>query len=93
MFSTTRVIIPALVINGFARSTIIAGSQAVVATLYVSNIFCRLMVLFSFPSEYIGTLTGVMWTVAGVITFIQYALVKLTTDVSKSWRVSHLFLL
>lgn len=43
---------------------------------------------FSFPSEYIGTLTGVMWTIAGVATFIQYALVKLTAGVSKSWRVS-----
>lgn len=33
MFSTTNVIIPALVINCLARSTIVAGSQAVVATL------------------------------------------------------------
>ena len=43
---------------------------------------------FSFPSEYIGTLTGVMWTVAGLITFIQYGLVKLTDETVKSWRVS-----
>ena len=33
MFVTKTVIIPALVINCFARATIVAGSQAVVATL------------------------------------------------------------
>lgn len=38
MFSTTTAIIPALVINCLARSTIIAGSQAVVATLYFFSI-------------------------------------------------------
>ncbi|CAF1279841.1 unnamed protein product [Adineta ricciae] len=73
MFVTLNVIIPALVINCIARSTIVAGSQAVVATF--------------FPSEYIGRLTGIMWTVGGAVTFIQYALVLLTDDISKSWRV------
>ena len=43
---------------------------------------------FSFPSEYLGTLVGVMWTVAGVVIFMQYGLIKLTEDVPKSWRVS-----
>ncbi|CAF1197090.1 unnamed protein product [Adineta ricciae] len=52
MFVTANVIIPALVINCIARSTIVAGSQAVVATF--------------FPSEYIGRLTGIMWTVGGL---------------------------
>ncbi|CAF0821972.1 unnamed protein product [Adineta steineri] len=52
---------------------IVAGSLAVISTF--------------FPSEYIGRLTGIMWTSAGVITCIQYGLVHLTTDVSQSWRV------
>lgn len=33
MFAQKRMIIPALVINCFARATIVGGSQAVVATL------------------------------------------------------------
>ncbi|CAF4278038.1 unnamed protein product, partial [Rotaria sordida] len=54
------------------RATIVGGSQAVVATF--------------FPSEYIGTLTGVMWTLVGVIATVQYGLVQLTDDISRSWR-------
>ncbi|CAF1294172.1 unnamed protein product [Adineta ricciae] len=69
MFVKSNVIIPALVINCIARATIVAGSQAVVATF--------------FPSEHIGTLTGIMWTAGGAITFIQYALVLLTDDICK----------
>ncbi|CAF2651537.1 unnamed protein product [Rotaria sp. Silwood2] len=72
MFAQTSMIIPALIINCFARATIVGGSQAVVATF--------------FPSEYIGTLTGVMWTLVGTIATIQYGLVKLTDDISRSWR-------
>ncbi|UJR12570.1 hypothetical protein I4U23_016746 [Adineta vaga] len=72
MFAQKKMIIPALVINCIARATIVSGSQAVVATF--------------FPSEYIGTLTGVMWTAVGVITTIQYGLVQLTNDIPRSWR-------
>ncbi|CAF1222983.1 unnamed protein product [Rotaria sordida] len=72
MFAQKSMIIPALVINCFARATIVGGSQAVVATF--------------FPSEYIGTLTGVMWTLVGVIATVQYGLVQLTDDISRSWR-------
>ncbi|CAF1210015.1 unnamed protein product [Rotaria sordida] len=79
MFAQKSMIIPALIINCFARATIVGGSQAVVATF--------------FPSEYIGTLTGVMWTVVGSIVTVQYGLVKLTDDVSRSWRVSLLLCL
>ena len=50
-------------------------------------ILSRTDFIFSFPSEYIGRLTGIMWTMGGAITFIQYALVLLTDDVSESWRV------
>ncbi|CAF1210055.1 unnamed protein product [Rotaria sordida] len=37
-----------------------------------------------FPSEYIGTLTDVMWTLVGAIITARYGLVKLTDDVSRS---------
>ncbi|CAF1335363.1 unnamed protein product, partial [Rotaria sordida] len=72
MFVRTSVIIPALVINCIGRATIVGGSQAVVATF--------------FPSEYIGTLTGVMWTLVGVVATIQYGLVQLTDGITRSWR-------
>ncbi|CAF4879137.1 unnamed protein product [Rotaria sp. Silwood1] len=72
MFVRKSMIIPALVINCIARATISGGSQAVVATF--------------FPTEYIGTLTGVMWTSVGVIATVQYGLVQLTNDITGSWR-------
>ncbi|CAF1274177.1 unnamed protein product [Rotaria sp. Silwood1] len=72
MFVRTSMIIPALVINCIGRATIVGGSQAVVATF--------------FPSEYIGTLSGVMWTLVGVIATVQYGLVQLTDDITRSWR-------
>ncbi|CAF4234213.1 unnamed protein product, partial [Adineta steineri] len=72
MFVKSTAIIPALIFNYIGRSVIVASSQAVISTF--------------FPSEYIGRLTGIMWTSAGVITCIQYGLVHLTTDVSQSWR-------
>ncbi|UJR13126.1 hypothetical protein I4U23_000150 [Adineta vaga] len=72
MFVKSSVIIPALIFNYIGRSVIVAGSQAVISTF--------------FPSEYIGRLTGIMWTSAGVITCIQYGLVNLTIDVPQSWR-------
>lgn len=41
----------------------------------------------SFPSRYIGRLTGIMWTIVGAVTFIQFALIKLTIDIDRAWRV------
>ena len=41
----------------------------------------------SFPDQYIGTLTGMTWTIAGAITSIQYGLIQLATDVNEAWRV------
>lgn len=32
-----------------------------------------------------------MWTIVGAFTFIQFALIKLTDDINKSWRVRFLF--
>ncbi|CAF1326308.1 unnamed protein product [Adineta ricciae] len=72
MFVTTNIIIVALIFNGIAHATIEAGNIAIIASC--------------FPSEYLGTLTGVMWTVAGLITLIQYALNELTYDIPMSWR-------
>ncbi|CAF2106762.1 unnamed protein product [Rotaria magnacalcarata] len=72
MFVKTGVITPALVLSILGRSSIIAGTQAVVATF--------------FPRQHLGTLIGFMWTIAGMITCVQYALVKLTTDVNESWK-------
>ncbi len=54
--------------------------------LDTSMIICSI----SFPSSCVGTLSGVMWTMVGAVTFLQYALVKLTDDVSKSWQVCNL---
>ncbi|CAF3952082.1 unnamed protein product [Rotaria sordida] len=76
MFAQTNMIISALVINYFARATIVDGSQAVVVTF--------------FQSEYIGTLTDVMWTLVGAIATVQYALVKLTDTISRlrgAWSI------
>jgi hypothetical protein len=44
----------------------------------------------SFPSSCVGTLSGMMWTIVGAVTFLQYALIKVTDDVSKSWQVCNL---
>ncbi|CAF1684867.1 unnamed protein product, partial [Adineta ricciae] len=72
MFVTTNVIIVALIFNGIAHATIEAGNIAIIASC--------------FPSEYLGTLIGVMWTVAGLIILIQYGLSELTYDIPMSWR-------
>ncbi|CAF4623765.1 unnamed protein product [Rotaria sp. Silwood1] len=72
MFVKIGVIIPALILANLARSSIAAGTQIVVGTC--------------FPCQYIGTLIGLMWTTTGVITCIQYGLVKLTADFHESWK-------
>jgi hypothetical protein len=48
-------------------------------------------VFFSFPLKYIGTLSGVLYTTVGVMTFIVYGVVKLTEDMSRAWRVRFFF--
>ncbi|CAF1545139.1 unnamed protein product [Rotaria sordida] len=72
MFLSPNIIIPLLIINCLSRATIVAGCQAVISTF--------------FPSAYIGRLTGIMWTIVGAITFIQFALVKLTNPITIAWR-------
>ncbi|CAF2630325.1 unnamed protein product [Rotaria sp. Silwood2] len=61
------------------HSVIITGEDQSSNGSEIDNMKC-------FPSEYIGTLTGVMWTAVGVITTVQYVLVQLTNNVSLSWR-------
>ncbi|CAF1035387.1 unnamed protein product [Rotaria sordida] len=72
MCNTTCCIIAVIVLNCIERSLIVGGSQAVVASF--------------FPSEYIGTLTGVLWTSAAIFSSIQYGLLPLVEAVDKSWR-------
>jgi hypothetical protein len=42
----------------------------------------EISLIFSFSSEYVGTLTGVMWTMVGVIATVQYGLAQLTDDIT-----------
>ncbi|CAF1486748.1 unnamed protein product [Adineta ricciae] len=72
IFISTKSIIPLIILSCFIRSILSGGPQAIVVTY--------------FPTRYIGTLTGIMWTMVGVLTFVQYGLVPLTTDISKLWR-------
>ncbi|CAF3064419.1 unnamed protein product, partial [Rotaria sp. Silwood2] len=72
MFLSPNIIIPILIINCLSRATIIAACQAVISTF--------------FPSAYIGRLTGIMWTIVGIVTFVQFALVKLTNPIEEAWR-------
>ncbi|CAF2361322.1 unnamed protein product [Rotaria sp. Silwood2] len=72
MFNTTGCVIAVIILNCTARSLIVGGSQAVIASF--------------FPSEYIGTLTGVLWTSAAIFSSIQYGLLPLVEAVDKSWR-------
>ncbi|CAF0837946.1 unnamed protein product [Rotaria sordida] len=72
MFYTKGCIIAAIVLNCIERSLIAGGCQAVVASF--------------FPTEYLGTLTGVLWTTAAIFSSIQYGLLPLTEAVEKSWR-------
>ncbi|CAF4769593.1 unnamed protein product [Rotaria sp. Silwood1] len=79
MFLSPNIIIPILIINCLSRATIVAACQAVISTF--------------FPSTYIGRLTGIMWTIVGIITFIQFALVKLTNPIEEAWRAWLIILL
>lgn len=45
------------------------------------------LVIHSFPSKYIGRLTGIMWSMVGLTICLQYGLVKLTVAVPDSWKV------
>ncbi|CAF4029564.1 unnamed protein product, partial [Rotaria sordida] len=50
---------------------------------WLINIVACIICMFT-QKKYIGTLTGVMWTLVGAIITAQYGLVKLTDDVSRS---------
>ncbi|CAF1581494.1 unnamed protein product [Adineta ricciae] len=70
--STPNIVIPILVLNCFCRSTVVAGCQSVISTF--------------FPSQYIGRLTGIMWSFVGGFTFIQLLLIKLVDEINQSWK-------
>ncbi len=65
-----------------------------VSLCFSSSLSDIILIIFttSFPSKYIRTLSGVMWIITGMFTFFQYAILGLTDDVSKSWRVCSLSL-
>ncbi|CAF4738530.1 unnamed protein product [Rotaria sp. Silwood1] len=72
MFRSIAAPIVAIVIFIFSRTMLVAGCQAVITR--------------TFPPEYIGTLLGVMWTTAGIVSFVTYGLTRLATDPIYAWR-------
>ncbi|CAF4843454.1 unnamed protein product, partial [Rotaria sp. Silwood1] len=72
MFQSIYAAIIALIILIFSRTMLVAGSQALIATV--------------FPPQFIGSLLGIMWTTAGIISFATYALILLATDPRHIWR-------
>ncbi|CAF1439455.1 unnamed protein product [Adineta steineri] len=63
--------VTALCILIFSRTLLVAGSQALICTV--------------FPPQFIGSLLGVMWTTAGIISFSTYGLVRLQANPKYSW--------
>ncbi|CAF3935698.1 unnamed protein product [Rotaria sp. Silwood2] len=72
MFRSIAAPIAAILIFLFSRTMLVAGCQAVITT--------------TFPSQYIGTLLGVMWTTAGIVSFVTYGLTRLATNPIYAWR-------
>lgn len=73
MMRTIAFALTALGILIFSRTMLVAGSQALVAAV--------------FPPRFIGSLLGVMWTVAGLVSFAVSGLVRLSPDPQYLWRV------
>ena len=59
--------------------------------LFFVEMFFLLLSQHSFPPQYIGSLLGVMWTLAGIISFATYGLVRLAKEPTDNWRVGKLF--
>ncbi|UJR09266.1 hypothetical protein I4U23_013511 [Adineta vaga] len=72
MFNSISAALTTLAILLFSRTMLVAGSQALIATV--------------FPPQFIGSLLGVMWTIAGIISFATYGLVRLAKDPQYTWR-------
>lgn len=72
MFQSIYAAIAALIILLFARPILVAGSQALIVT--------------AFPPQYIGSLLGIMWTLAGIISFTTSGLVQLAKQPTNIWR-------
>ncbi|CAF3906861.1 unnamed protein product [Rotaria sordida] len=72
MFRSIAAPIAAILIFLFSRTMLVAGCQAVITT--------------RFPPQYIGSLLGVMWTTAGIVSFVTYGLTRLATNPIYAWR-------
>ncbi|CAF0961128.1 unnamed protein product [Didymodactylos carnosus] len=72
MFNIFEAAIAALVINCFSRVFLVGGSQACITRV--------------FSPKYIGTLLGIMWTTAGIISFVISGLAKLAVNIQHAWR-------
>lgn len=72
MFRSINAALAAIYIFLFSRTTLVTGCQAVITTL--------------FPPQFIGTLLGITWTTAGIISFGTYGLTRLATDPTYAWR-------
>ena len=49
--------------------------------------FVVISIFIRFPPQFIGTLLGIMWTSAGIISFVTYGLTRLATNPTHAWRV------
>ena len=58
----------------------------------ICSLFSPFLGKTRFPPQFIGTLLGVMWTTAGIVSFVTYGLTRLATNPEHAWRVSSLFL-
>ncbi|CAF0895429.1 unnamed protein product [Adineta ricciae] len=72
MFRSIAAALTTLGILLFSRTMLVAGSQALIAAV--------------FPPRFIGSLLGIMWTTAGVISLTTYGLVRLATNPEHYWR-------
>ncbi|CAF0810788.1 unnamed protein product [Adineta ricciae] len=72
MLRSTTAALVAILVFVFSRTMLVTGCQAVIA--------------ISFPPQFIGTLLGVMWTTAGIVSFVTYGLTRLATNPEHAWR-------
>lgn len=43
-----------------------------------------------FPLRYVSTLLGIMWTIAGMVSFVCYGLTRFAVDPINAWRVGEM---
>ncbi|CAF1165471.1 unnamed protein product [Adineta steineri] len=72
MLRSVTAALTAIAIFLVSRTMLVTGCQAVICT--------------TFPPQYIGTLLGLMWTTAGIVSFVTYGLTRLATNPTYAWR-------